>query len=57
MRKKRILLIIGGVFAVAGIVSIAFYMIQQGENKILLSLGAMCFSFASFLLCLTSRRQ
>lgn len=57
MRKKRILFVIGGIFAAAGIISLTICIVQQGENKLLLSLGIMCNSLASLLLCLTHKMQ
>lgn len=57
MSKKRILFAIGCIFAAAGIISVTLCIIQQGENKILLSLGTMCNSLSLMLLCLTRRMQ
>lgn len=57
MSQRRILSIIGILFAIMGLVSISLCIFLQGENQVLLWLGLMCNSIAFLLNCVTSRKK
>lgn len=57
MSSKRILSIIGIIFAALGLISFALCFFQQGENRGLLSAGFLCNAVAFLLYCIANRRR
>lgn len=56
MRFKRMISVVGIIFALIGLICICICIYQQGENKLLLPAGLMCNSIAFLLYCINRKK-